>query len=239
MLDLIKLESTKVKRTSMGKIIVALTLLPPVLIMIQYLCIKDDNKDFFTTLTGSNVIITMCLCTSLIIFSSYIFSREYQDKTYIYLFISPKSKRSIFVAKYLTVLVEMLISCGGSYGITLLMNVIFGDVDSEIIEKFLLAWLCGVSLLFLLMPFIVAINIWKKNFISSMLIALVLLIFTFPFMFKENFYIFPQLVPMAVVNNLLRVEDKIDINYGLVYGIMIGVFAIFTVLSLRAFEKKE
>lgn len=239
MLDLIKLELTKVKRTSMGKIIVALTLLPPVLIMIQYLCIKDDNKDFFTTLTGSNVIITMCLCTSLIIFSSYIFSREYQDKTYIYLFISPKSKRSIFVAKYLTVLVEMLISCGGSYGITLLMNVIFGDVDSEIIEKFLLAWLCGVSLLFLLMPFIVAINIWKKNFISSMLIALVLLIFTFPFMFKENFYIFPQLVPMAVVNNLLKIEGKIDINYGLVYGIMIGVFAIFTVLSLRAFEKKE
>ncbi len=239
MLKFIGLEFHKIKRTTMYLIIISLSVLPVLMILLQYLVSNDSEKEFYTTVASNNIVITMCLYTVAIILANFIITREYQDRTIIYLFITPQSRKKILASKF-GLLFILLFSLGAfTYGSILILNMIFGGVDGDVAAKMIGAWFSGVILFFLLMPFIVLIALWRKNFISSMLISLVLVIFTTPFMFTENIYMFPHLIPMAVSNNLLRINNKLDINYPVAFIILAVVFVSCSLLSMKLFNRKE
>lgn len=238
-MKMIGLEFQKIKRTTMYFTMISLSVLPVIMILLRHLVSNDPEKKFYTTVANNNIVITICLYTVFIILTNYIITREYRDRTMIYLFITPQSRKKILMSKF--GLLFILLFCLGSltYGSILILNLIFGGVNGEIITKMVGAWLASVVLSFFLMPFIAMIALWRKNFISSMMISLVLIIFTIPFMFKENIYVFPHLIPMAVSNNLLRIQNKLDIDYLRASIILAAVCVICSLISMRLFNRKE
>ncbi|MCL2719099.1 MAG: ABC transporter permease [Lachnospiraceae bacterium] len=235
----ITLELRKIKKTSMSYIIFLFATLPILLMLLLHITSDEINKEFYTIIANYSVIITMCLFTVSIILANYIITREYQESTIIYLFIAPVSRKKILASKFGLLFLILFTLSIFTYGCIFLLNVMLGEVNSDIFARYVAACLSGAFLFFLLMPLIVAIALWRKNFISSMLISLVMLIFTSPFMFTQNFYAFPHLIPMAVSNNMLMTDNKLDINYPLAFLILALVGCLFTFVSVRLFEKKE
>ena len=239
MLNLIGLEFQKIRRTTIYSTVIFLSALPVFMIVLQYIVSKDSKKEFYTTVANSNIIITMCLYTVFIILTNYVISREHRDSTLIYLFITPQNRKKILAAKF-GLLFLLLFGLGAlTYGSILIVNLILGGVDGEILKRMTEAWLASVILSFFLMPFIAMIALWRKNFISSMLIALVLVIFTLPFMFKENAYIVPHLLPMAVSNNVLRIQNKLEFNYPCAFLLLAVICVICSLISMKLFNRKE
>lgn len=238
-MNLIRLEFRKIRGTIMYIIMMCLAALPTFMILLQYIVSNDTEKEFYTTVANSNIIITMCLYTAFIISTNYIITREYRDRTLIYLFITPQSRTKILASKFGLLFLLLFAFSALTYGSILILNLIFGGVDVEIVKRMVEAWLASVVLSFFLMPLIAVIALWRKNFISSMLIALVLTIFTIPFMFKVNIYAFPHLIPMAVSNNILRIQNELSLNYPCAFAILAVICVICSLISMKLFNRKE
>lgn len=238
-MKLIPLEFKKIKNTTMYFIITSLAILPVLLVLLQYLISSESEKKFYTSVADSNIVITMCLYTASIILANFIITREYRDRTMIYLFITPQSRLKILVSKFELLFISLFCLGTVTYGGLLILNLIFGGTDSENIMRITGAWIMNIVLTFLLMPFVVMIALWRKNFISSMLISLVLVIFTTPFMFTEKVYAFPHLIPMTVSMNILTIQNKLDLNYPCALGILGIVCVVCMVVSIKLFSQKK
>lgn len=239
MLKLIGLEFQKIRRTTIYFTTLCLSLLPAIMILLQYIISHDSKQDFYTTVANSNVIITMCLYTAFIILTNYVITREYRDRTLIYLFITPQNRMKILFSKFGLLFLLLFGVSAITYGSIFIMNLIFGGVDAEVVKRIVGAWFASAILSFLLMPLIAMIALWRKNFISSMLIALVLVIFTLPFMFKENIYAFPHLIPMAVSNNILRIQNRLTLNYPCAFILLAIICVVGSLISMKLFSRKE
>jgi hypothetical protein len=234
---LVRLEVLKLKRSSMNVMLLALSIVPILLIIIQYAV--TSNQSFFTTVSRNNRIISISIFSVVIIIANYILAREYKERTIIYLFITPKSRTKILLSKYILLFFIILILGALSFGSLFIANALTDGITKEILLKYLGAWLVGSGMFFLLTPVVVYVALVREDFISALLISLVVFIFTCPFMFKEQYYGLPHLIPMVAVNKFLSTDGVSDLNFPLLFLILGVVFLLFLYLSIRRFNRKE
>jgi len=235
---LVYLELVKLKKSSMNGILLAITVLPILLIIVQYV-VKDGKKVFFSTVSANNTIISMSIFSVVIIVANYIIAREYKERTLIYLFITPKSKTKILLSKYILLFLIILVLGALSFGTLIIANIFINGITSKVLAKLLGAWLIGTVMFFLLTSVVVYVALLRGDFISSLLISLVFFMFTCPFMFKNNYYIFPNLIPIVTVSNFLNINKIKSMDYIRSFSILGVVFLVFLYLSINRFNRKE
>lgn len=144
--------------------------------------LKPDYKISFFTLFESAFMFLMLLFGLLIfsVISSYIFSREYTEKTFKILFAVPISKKSYIQCKFLTlflfVLGLMLLSWAYVLILGIALNMIFGISEFYVGMALLFLWrfvLGGILLYFSIAP-IALITLYTKGIIAPMMTASVI-----------------------------------------------------------------
>lgn len=147
--ELVYCEFLKLKRSKMKLIALLGTIVTPLISVSQSIgmyVLKPDYKISFFTLFESAFMFLMLLFGLLIfsVISSYIFSREYTEKTFKILFAVPISKKSYIQCKFLTlflfVLGLMLLSWAYVLILGIALNMIFGISEFYVGMALLFLW---------------------------------------------------------------------------------------------------
>lgn len=185
--ELIYCEFLKLKRSKMKLIAFLGTMVTPLISVSQSIgmyVLKSDYKISFFTLFESAFMFLMLLFGVLIfsVIASYIFSREYTEKTLKTLFTIPISKKNYiqckFLALFILVLVLMIISWAYVLILGIALNMIFGISEFYVGMVLLFLWrfvLGGILLYFSIAP-IALITLHTKGIIAPMLTASVIVL---------------------------------------------------------------
>lgn len=123
MVNLLFTEYTKLKRSPMTVVFISFVLLPPLLETIINMGFFNGGKsvgwfDIFATYAFLVNLLLAPPCYALMI--GFIFSREYQENTVNYIFISPYSRLKIYVGKCLLLFCIIISSLFISYALSMM-----------------------------------------------------------------------------------------------------------------------
>ena len=119
-----------------------------------------------------------------------------------------------------------------------IINAVIDGFDFVLLMKYVKVALISAAALSALVPLIVFISLVRRSFSSASIIFLMIFMFTFPFIFSENGYVFPHLLPMILVAKFfgnLR-YDKISFSFGALVLSLVAM--LFLYLSIRKINKK-
>lgn len=107
------------------------------------------------------------------VIAAYIFSREYSENTLKTVLTVPVSKTSFIIAKFLMLIIWILVLTVETWALTLLFAVIGGadKFSFAIIFKYLREFLIGGFLLYLTISPFVALTVWCKNIVTPIIAA--------------------------------------------------------------------
>lgn len=185
--ELVYCEFLKLKRSKMKRIALLGTMVTPLISVSQSIgmyVLKPDYQISLFTLFESAFMFWMLLFGLLIfsVIASYIFSREYTEKTLKTLFAVPISKKSYMQCKFLTLflLVSVLMLLSWAYVLIsgIALNMVFGISEFYVGMALLFLWrfiLGGILLYFSIAP-IALVALYTKGIIAPMLTASVIVL---------------------------------------------------------------
>ncbi|MDD4113547.1 MAG: ABC transporter permease [Herbinix sp.] len=234
---MIGLEIKKIRHTFLQPLIL-LSLIGP-LLMITVINAIDSDKTFLEVVVSNSVFVQMIPFAVTVIFGCFIVAREYKENMMVYLKIMPHSQVKIMFSKIIVIVLELWLTQIITFIMLFLINTVIEGYDIDILLKYIGAGLISATTFSCLVPLIVFISLLRRNFSGSALILLIIFMMTFPFIFSENGYIFPHLLPMILVAKSFgsSVYNKISFLGGTL--ILIGIATIFYCLSIRIAKKKE
>lgn len=236
MKDLMKLELLKLKRLSLNILLLIVVLMPILIITVYYIYSKDDSS-FFDILKDNNVIVSLSIFATNIIFTTFIVAIEYKDNKISYLLITPVARTKILLGKFTIASLIILMTGLIEFGLLFTIGMVVEGFKMAYLSNMIIVWLLSSILYIMLTPLIIYIVLWKKSFAASLLISLVVMIFTTPFMYGEMYVYFPHLIPIVTVSNYLgnSLNDSVPHNQ-IAFAVLAVLFAIFMFLSVRKFE---
>lgn len=235
---LLALEFLKLKGALLNILLLCTIFLPILIIVIQYMVSKDSSS-FFSVVATNSTVISLSIFSVVIILASYIVAREYKDNTITYLLMTPNSRTKILVSKLIMLFISILLIESFTFAVLLATGYVLEGLSISYAIKFLETWVKSSVMYFLLTSVVVYIALVRRNFVSSLLIPLIALVFTSPFIYKETYIIFPHLIPIVAVSNTLGVDLNQGTNNPLQFIILFVVFIVFLFLSIRKFSARE
>jgi hypothetical protein len=207
--------------------------------MIIVMFVVNGDKTFFEVVVSNSVFVQIIPFAVTVIFGCFIVAREYKENMMIYLKITPQSPVKIMLSKFVLILAQLCFTQIFTFIMLFLINTIIDGYDADLLLKYIEAGLISAGTLSCLVPLVVFVSILRRSISGSALLLLVIFMMTFPFIFSENGYIFPHLLPMILVAKFFgnSVYDRISFLYGLL--ILAAVFIIFLYLSIRRTKKKD
>lgn len=235
---LLALEFLKLKGSLLNVLLLCTIFLPILIIVIQYMVSKDSSS-FFSVVASNSTVISLSIFSVIIILASYIVAREYKDNTITYILMTPNSRIKVLVSKFIMLFISILLIEFFTFALLLITGYVLEGLSISYAIKFLEAWAKSSVMYFLLTSVVVYIALVRRNFVSSLLIPLIALVFTSPFMYKETYIIFPYLIPIVAVSNTLGVELNQGSSNSLQFVILFAVFIVFLFLSIKKFSARE
>ena len=237
MKKMIGFEIKKIRHTFI-QLLILISLIGP-LLMITVINAIDGKKNFFEVVVSNSVFVQMIPFAVTVIFGCFIVGREYKENMMVYMKIMPQSQVKIMLSKVIVIIIELWFAQILTFIMLFIINTVIDGYDTGVLLKFIGAGLISAGALSCLVPLIVFISLLRRSFSSSALILLVIFMMTFPYIFSENGYIFPHLLPMIMVAKFFgsSVYDKISFLSGTL--ILIAIATIFGYLSIRITKKKE
>ena len=234
---MIGIELMKIKHTFL-QVLIIVSLVGPIA-MIAVIYASSDNKTFFEVVSSKSVYVQIIPFAVTVILGCFIVGREYKENMMIYLKITPQSQVRIMLSKLIVIVLELWFTQMFTFIMLYVINTVIDGFDTDLLLKYIEVGLISAGALSCLVPLMIFISLLRRSFSSSALIFLIVFMLTFPYMFTEDGYIFPHLLPMILVGKFLgnSVYDKIDFWCGTL--ILIAVAAIFLYLSIRKTKKKE
>lgn len=237
MKKIICFEIRKIRHTFLQPLIL-ISLIGP-LLMIAVINAIDEEKNFFEVVVSNSIFVQMIPFVVTVIFGCFIVAREYKENMMVYLKMMPHSQVKIMLSKVIVIILELCITQILTFIMLFVINTLIDGYDIDFFYKYLGAGLISAATLCCLIPLIVFISLLRRSFSSASLIILVIFMMTFPYVFTENGYIFPHLLPMILVAKFFgsTVYDKLSLLSGAL--ILIAIATIFGYLSIRITKKKE
>ncbi|WP_110932783.1 ABC transporter permease [Paenibacillus bouchesdurhonensis] len=237
MSKLVYLEFLKLKRSYINIFLFLSMFLPILFIVIQYF-LSQNEETFFLTITNNTSTISISIFSIIMILASYIMAREYKENMFSYLFITPNSRTKVLISKLLLLFIVILLLELITFVTLIIIHMFVGEFTMEKAGMLLEAWILSSLMFFLLTPLVVYIVLLRRGFVSSLLILLAGFIFTYPFIYKEYYYFLPHLIPLVTVSDHLG-ADVNAANGWMTMAIMLGVFFLFTFLSIKKINRKD
>lgn len=234
---LLDCELMKIKHTFL-QILILVSLIGSIA-MITVIYVINDNKAFFEIVKSNSVFVQIIPFAITVIFGCYIVAREYKEDMIIYLEITPQSQVKIMLSKFIVIFLELCLTQILTFFILFIVNTVIDGYDIDLLLKYMKVGLISAGTLSCLVPLMIFISLLRRSFSSASLIFLVIFMLTFPYIFSENGYIFPHLLPMIMVAKFFGSSSYYKISYGLGALILIALAAIFLFLSVVKTKKKE
>lgn len=176
MLNFIKMEFLKLKRSKLFLISVLSALIPPILVLITLFEMKNLHPTeaiaFSTFLSDVNLymlglfgVLVFCIIVS------YLFGREYNEHTLKSLLILPISKIKYLCGKFLMLIIWIMVICSVTF-IGAVICAYIGGVSGftlNVLGEYYLKLLSGGALLFLSMSPFVFISMLMRNLVPAMI----------------------------------------------------------------------
>jgi ABC-type transport system involved in multi-copper enzyme maturation permease subunit len=252
MLTTISAEFIKLKRSSIVWLILLGGFVPPIIKAIQYatpqtLIGNGKWSGFLSTNQEINMFITL---TVMIIASAFIFSMEYQYDTASYIFTTTTSRVQIYIAKILSLLLQV----SGMLFVNALAQLLLGFmvVPEPISEMMLSMWLLStgwnISSYFLLSILVSTVAIITRRFIISTAVVYGYMVITFPIhYFLHNPYINPLMSSVVVVAKIYNSNGyifgsyypNIQVNILDIVLLLIALALIFMIVSIIYYKKSD
>ncbi|SEW45976.1 ABC transporter permease [[Clostridium] fimetarium] len=236
MRNLIGLELKKIKNTFVNGLVL-ISILAPILMIVLVYAVSSD-KTFLEVVISNSVYIQMIPFAVTVIYGCFIVTREYKENMIVYLEITPQSQTKIMLSKLIVTVLELCLTQVITFVLLFIINAVIDGFDFALLMKYVKVSLISAGALSALVPLIVFISLVRRSFSSASIIFLMIFMFTFPFIFSENGYVFPHLLPMILVAKFfgnLR-YDKISFLCGALVLTLVAM--LFLYLSIRKTNKK-
>lgn len=235
--NLINLELIKVRNTFANGLAL-ISIIAPILMIIMVYAVGDD-KPFLEIVKSNSVFVQMIPFAVTVIYGCFIVAREYKENMMVYLKITPQSQTKIMLSKLFVILFQLCLTQLVTFILLFILNAVIDGFDTVLLLKYIKAGLISAGTLSALVPLIVFISMIRQSFSSASLIFLILFMFTFPFIFSENGYVFPHLLPMILVARFFDNSkyDKISLLYG--SSILATTAIVFLYLLIKKSKIKE
>ena len=233
---LIGLELKKIKNTFVNGLAL-ISILAPILMIALVYAVSSD-KTFLEVVISNSVYIQMIPFAVTVIYGCFIVTREYKENMIVYLEITPQSQTKIMLSKLIVTVFELCLTQVITFVLLFIINAVIDGFDFVLLMKYVKVALISAAALSALVPLIVFISLVRRSFSSASIIFLMIFMFTFPFIFSENGYVFPHLLPMILVAKFfgnLR-YDKISFLCGALVLTLVAM--LFLYLSIRKTNKK-
>jgi len=236
MRKLIGLELKKIKNTFVNVLILISIVAPILMTMLVYAACND--KTFLEVVISNSVYIQMIPFAVTVIFGCFIVAREYKENMIVYMEITPQSQTKLMLSKLVVIVLELCLTQLITFGLLFIINAVIDGFDFALLIKYINAGFISAVAFSALAPLIVFVSLMRRNFSSASFTFLMIYMFTFPFIFSENGYVFPHLLPMILVTKSFGnlKYDKISFLCGAL--ILTAVALIFSYLSIRKINKK-
>ena len=235
-------EFMKIKKSKILLLIPLSSLIPLLLILLIYLSDTEQRMVGWEHYLG-HILLTMNSLTPpvFILFTGYIFSREYSDNTIDAMITYPISRVGILVSKMLimvpVVLLIMFISF--SFGLALGKFLLYDSLSLVVIVEYAKIFLFVSILHLTLVPLAATVSIISKNIIASAAAALAAFLFAIVFLNTEYNVFTPWCVPTLFSSKWSNYLTQWDFN---VYNALMTLaitFVVALVINLIYFKKTE
>lgn len=230
-------ELMKIKHTFL-RILIIVSIIGPLATIVVMNAI-NDSKTFFEVVKSNIVFVQLIPFVVTVIFGCFVVAREYKENMMIYLKITPQLQVKIMLSKLSLIVLELCFTQLLTFILLFVINTVIDGYDMDLLLKYIEVGLISAGTLCCLAPLIVYISLLRRSFSSASLIILVIFMLTFPYIFSENGYIFPYLLPMIMVAKFLGSSVYDKISYGCGTIILLTVASVFLYFSIRKTKKKE
>ena len=243
MVNLLYCEFLKLKRSKMLLISISGATVAPLMVFAGLIKAKITQPEILITYREmmEQTNLYMLMLFGLIVYgviTAYLFSREYTENTLKSILTIPVSKEAFLSAKYLMLLVWMIILTAVAWLSTLFLAFLgnAADFSSMVIVQSLKEYISGVLLLYLTMSPFVFITLWVKNLVTP-IIAVATIVLGNVALSNENLAaLFPwssvYLIAGGEINNL-----SYSIELSLL--IILITFSIGVILSFYYFKRQD
>lgn len=243
MVNLLYCEFLKLKRSKMLLISILGATVAPLMVFAGLIKAKITQPEMIITyrdmMEQTNLYMLMLFGITVYgVITAYLFSREYTENTLKSILTVPVSKEAFLSAKYLMLLVWMIILTGVAWVSTIFLAFIgnAGDFSETVITQSLKEYISGVLLLYLTMSPFVFITLWVKNLVTP-IIAVATIVLGNVALSNENLAaLFPWSSPYLIAGGDIK-----NLSYSIETSLII-IFIVFltgVIASFYYFKRQD
>ncbi|MCX7746023.1 MAG: ABC transporter permease [Clostridia bacterium] len=235
-------EFLKIKKAKMLLVIPIISLTPALLLYITYLSNTELRMAGWPNYLG-HILLSVSEFSPpvFILFTGFIFSREYSDHTMDCMITYPISRVGILVSKMLVMVPVVLLTMFLSFASALVVGnfLIYDSLSFEVIVEYAKIYLLVAIIHLTLVPAAATVGIISKNIIASAVTALAIFSFLAVFLSSEYNAFFPWCVPALLSSKWGKclVQWNFNVSYALIS--LTITFVIALVINVIYFRKTE
>jgi len=235
------IEVIKLKRSTMLLVSMLGVAIAPFLNYLIFLSLKSNLPSAMSVeryFEQGYIFLTALIATMIFaLIGTYIFDREYQEKTLENMLTIPIGRVAVIITKMIILLGWIIFLVLFTFGLTILLNYmgVFIELDSAILIKYFKIYLLTGILHFALMPVIILITLVLKSYIYSIGFSIFVTITSLVITNTKYGELFPWSLPY------LLAAYKGDLYYPVSYPIIsiILTFIVSLTLCIVYFNKED
>jgi hypothetical protein len=243
MLNLIKAEFYKIKKSWLLYLSIGMALFFPILTMLMVKSSTQANAEsetvFIQLIRQNHIFLTLLICNIFfVLISTDLFYKEYQHKTVLCIISVPIKRVMYIVAKQITLFVWMFSYVLMTYLTCVLIGLLSG-MDGLTIPNLLMGlnkYILVVLISFVPLQFYIWITLMFRNFFVPLGVAVVGLVGTI-IAFNTTDFIFYY--PFSLSFVLTNFQKSITTNNIMASLIALAFMSVFFILSLITFNQKD